>query len=182
MGPKKYYKKSKTDYSTNIGDALFLMIVESPSKCAKIESYLGQRYKCIASKGHIRSLDGLKNIDINNNYKPTFSIIKEKASHIKWMKEIIEQFPKGNIIVATDDDREGEGIAWHICEVFNLDISTTKRIIFHEITKQAIMSGLMNPSIINMKLVKAQHARQILDILVGFKISPHLWKHIFSSK
>ena len=182
MGPKKNYKKSKTDYSTNIGGALFLMIVESPSKCAKIESYLGHRYKCIASKGHIRSLDGLKNIDVNNNYKPTFSIIKEKASHIKWMKEIIEQFPKGNIIIATDDDREGEGIAWHICEVFHLDISKTKRIIFHEITKQAIMSGLDNPSIINMKLVKAQHARQILDILVGFKISPHLWKHIFSSK
>ena len=179
--PPKYFKKSKLQ-STNINNAIYLMIVESPSKCAKIESYLGQRYKCIASKGHIRSLDGLKNIDIKNNYKPTFSIIKEKSSHIKWMKEIIEQFPKDNIIIATDDDREGEGIAWHICEVFKLDIFKTKRIIFHEITKPAILEGLMNPTKINMKIVEAQHARQILDILVGFKISPHLWKHIFSSK
>lgn len=181
MGPKykKFYKK---DHSTDIGGCVYLIIVESPSKCSKIESFLGQNYKCIASKGHLRELRGLKNIDVKNNYKPTFSIIKEKSKHISWMNEIIEQFPKGNVIVATDDDREGEGIAWHICEIFNLPISTTKRIIFHEITKQAILNAVQNPSKIDMKLVQAQQARQILDIIVGFKISPHLWKHIFSSK
>lgn len=184
MGPK-YYKK-KTTYSsttsTNIGNAIYLIIVESPSKCGKIESYLGQDYKCIASKGHIRELNGLKNIDIKNNFTPTFSIIKEKAPHIKTMREIIFQFKKENIILATDDDREGEGIAWHICEVFDLPVETSKRILFHEITQTAIKEAIKTPTLVNMNLVKAQQARQILDILVGFKISPHLWKHIFSSK
>ena len=88
MGPKykKFYKK---DHSTNIGGCVYLIIVESPSKCSKIESFLGQNYKCIASKGHLRELKGLKNIDVKNNYKPTFSIIKEKSKHITWMNEII---------------------------------------------------------------------------------------------
>ena len=184
MGPKFYKKKStySSSTSTNIGNAVYLIIVESPSKCGKIESYLGQNYKCIASKGHIRELDGLKNIDIKNNFTPTFTIIKEKAHHIKTMREIISQFKKENIILATDDDREGEGIAWHICEIFNLPIETTKRILFHEITQKAIKDAIKTPTTVNMDLVKAQHARQILDILVGFKVSPHLWKHIFSSK
>tara|TARA_B100001287_G_scaffold276730_1_gene289005 strand:- start:30330 stop:32702 length:2373 start_codon:yes stop_codon:yes gene_type:complete len=183
MGPKFYKKKTtySSNISTNIGNAIYLIIVESPSKCSKIESYLGQNYKCIASKGHIRELDGLKNIDIKNNFAPTFTIIKEKSQHIKIMREIISQFKKENIILATDDDREGEGIAWHICEVFNLPL-TTKRILFHEITQKAIKDAIKTPTIVNMDLVKAQHARQILDILVGFKVSPHLWKHIFSSK
>jgi DNA topoisomerase-1 len=184
MGPKIYKKKSTytSTVSTNIGDAIYLIIVESPSKCGKIESYLGQNYKCIASKGHIRELNGLKNIDIKNNFKPTFSIIKEKAGHIKTMREIIQKFSKENVILATDDDREGEGIAWHICELFNLPIETTKRILFHEITQNAIMDAVKTPTTVNMNIVKAQQARQILDIIVGFKISPHLWKHIFSSK
>ena len=184
MGPKFYKKKStySSSTSTNIGNAIYLIIVESPSKCGKIESYLGQDYKCIASKGHIRQLDGLKNIDIKNNFTPTFTIIKEKAQHIKTMREIITQFKKENIILATDDDREGEGIAWHICEIFNLPIERTKRILFHEITQKAIKDAIKIPTIVNIDLVKAQHARQILDILVGFKVSPHLWKHIFSSK
>ena len=184
MGPKVYKKKStySSTTSTNIGNAIYLIIVESPSKCGKIEAYLGQDYKCIASKGHIRELNGLKDIDIKNNFAPTFTIIKEKAQHIKTMREIITQFKKENIILAADDDREGEGIAWHICEVFNLPVETTKRILFHEITQKAIKDAIKMPTIVNMDLVKAQHARQILDILVGFKISPHLWKHIFSSK
>ena len=182
MGPKKYKKFKQKPLSTSIDNAIYLMIVESPSKCAKIESYLGHRYKCIASKGHIREMKGLRNIDIQNNYAPTFTIIRDKVDHVNWMREIIEQFPKENILLAMDDDREGEGIAWHITQVFDLDIKTTERIIFHEITKPAIMNGILNPTKINMKLVQAQQARQILDILVGFKISPHLWKHVFSSK
>ena len=185
MGPKYYKKKSVVQYksmNTDTNGATYLVIVESPSKCGKIESYLGQEYKCIASKGHIRELNGLKNIDIKNNFHPTFTIIKEKGSHIKQMREVINKFSKQNIIIATDDDREGEGIAWHICQIFNLPLETTKRIIFHEITKPALLNAIENPTIVNIKLVQAQQARQILDILVGFKISPHLWKHIYSSK
>ena len=185
MGPKFYKKKTQNTYkqtNVNIGNAIFLVIVESPSKCGKIESYLGTDYKCIASKGHIRELNGLKNIDIKNNFHPTFEIISEKRAHIQQMKTIIEKFSKKNIILATDDDREGEGIAWHICEVFNLPIETTPRIIFHEITRNALQNAIQHPQTINMNLVHAQHARQILDVLVGFKISPHLWKHIYSSK
>lgn len=162
--------------------ATHLIIVESPSKCKKIETYLGQDYKCIASKGHIRALTGLDKIDIQNNFTPTFTTIKEKAEHVKTMRETIKQFPKQNIILAMDDDREGEGIAWHICDVFKLPIKTTKRIIFHEITKVAVCDAVKSPTLLNMPLVKAQHARQILDILVGFKVTPHLWKHIHGVK
>jgi DNA topoisomerase-1 len=185
MGPKYYKKKSNVQYksmNTDTNGATFLVIVESPSKCGKIESYLGPDYKCIASKGHIRELNGLKNIDIKNNFHPTFTNIKEKGTHIKEMREVIDKFSKKNIIIATDDDREGEGIAWHICEIFKLPVETTKRIIFHEITKPALTNAINNPTIINMRLVQAQQTRQILDVLVGFKISPHLWKHIYSSK
>lgn len=177
MGPK-YYKKKSCD----VGSAIYLVIVESPSKCTKIESYLGQNYKCIASRGHIRELGSLKNIDIKNNFTPTFTIIKDKLEHVQEMRTIIGQFRKENIIIATDDDREGEAIGWHICDVFHLPIQTTKRILFHEITKPAISEAIKNPTTLHMDLVHAQHTRQILDILVGFKVSPHLWKHIFSSK
>ena len=184
---KKFVKKSAPVYktstlSTEITSASYLIIVESPSKCAKIESYLGTDYRCIASKGHIRELPGLKNIDIEHNFAPTFTIIKEKAEHVKQMREIISYFPKQNVILAMDDDREGEGIAWHICEVFKLPIKTTKRIVFHEITQDAIVSSMKSPSVLDMDLVHAQQARQILDILVGFKVSPHLWKHIRNGK
>ena len=163
-------------------NACYLIIVESPSKCGKIENYLGPNYQCIASKGHIRELDGLKNIDVKNNYKPTFTIIKEKADHVSKMREIIQQYPKENVILAADDDREGEAIAWHICDVFKLPTKTTKRIVFHEITQKAILEAVNNPTLLNMNLVHAQHARQILDILVGFKVSPHLWKHVRGGK
>ena len=177
MGPK-YFKKRNCD----VGNAIYLIIVESPSKCTKIESYLGQNYKCIASRGHIRELGSLKSIDTKESFTPTFTIIKDKLEHVQEMKTIIGQFRKENVIIATDDDREGEAIGWHICDVFHLPIQTTKRILFHEITKPAISKAIQNPTTLHMDLVKAQHARQILDILVGFKISPHLWKHIFSSK
>lgn len=185
--PPKSKKFVATGYktstlSTAVTGASYLIIVESPSKCAKIESYLGTSYRCIASKGHIRELDGLKNIDIDNQFTPKFTIIKEKEEHVKQMREIISHFPKQNVILAMDDDREGEGIAWHICEVFKLPIATTKRIVFHEITQDAILSAMKSPSVVDIDLVHAQQARQILDILVGFKVSPHLWKHIRNGK
>jgi len=160
----------------------YLIIVESPSKCSKIESYLGSEYKCIASKGHIRELTGLKYIDIRNNFEPTFTLVSEKKDHIKKMKEVISGFDKQNIFLATDDDREGEAISWHICQVFGLSVDSTKRILFREITKPAIISSLDHVSKINMPIVRAQHARQILDIIVGFMISPILWKKIYYSK
>ena len=183
---KKYTKKTSINnastMSTEITNASFLIIVESPSKCTKIETYLGNDYRCIASKGHIRELLGLKNIDIKNNFQPTFTIIPEKGDHVKRMREVISHFKKQNIILAMDDDREGEGIAWHICEVFNLPIKTTTRIVFHEITQTAIQEAIKNPKTIDINLVYAQQTRQILDILVGFKVSPHLWKHVRNGK
>lgn len=178
---KKYTAKPKT-YEFNKGNATHLVIVESPSKCQKIETYLGSQYKCIASKGHIRELKGLTSIKIKENYEPIFSISPSKSTHVEWMKTVIKQFPKTNIILAADDDREGEAIAWHICEVFGLPVDKTRRIVFHEITKPAIQKAIGSPGLINMHLVKAQHARQVLDILVGFKISPLLWKYLYNDK
>ena len=186
MPVKKYKKKtftSKLQVSTTVNtNAKFLIIVESPSKCKKIEGFLGSDYCCIASKGHIRTIDGLKSIDINASFQPMFSIIEEKLEHVEFMRSIISMFSKTNIILASDDDREGEAIAWHICQVFDLPIETTQRIIFHEITKDAILHSVNNPTIININLVKAQHARQVLDIIVGYKISPYLWKYLYHNK
>ena len=160
----------------------FLVIVESPSKCAKIEQYLGEGYKVIASKGHITEIEGLKSIDIKKNYHISFSLSPSKKSHIKSMREIIDQYLHDRIIIATDNDREGEAIGFHICAVFNLPIETTKRIIFNEITKKALQDAVRNPAVLNISIVQSQHARQVLDMLIGFKISPMLWKYIFHSK
>tara|TARA_R110001592_G_scaffold63219_9_gene193534 strand:- start:4413 stop:6692 length:2280 start_codon:yes stop_codon:yes gene_type:complete len=153
-----------------------LLIVESPAKCKKIESYLGSSYKCMASYGHITQLSGLESIDIDNNFKPKFEIMDEKKQQISKLKKAIKDAKE--VILASDDDREGEAIAWHICKVFKLPVKTTKRIIFNEITKKAIQDAVKSPGVINMNTVYAQHARQILDILIGFKISPVLWKKI----
>lgn len=186
--PPKYYKKKGAVYantkikSSHFKDAKYLVIVESPSKCAKIESYLGIDYCCISSKGHIRSIKGLKSIDTKGNFHPTFEFIDEKKGHVEQMKEFISRFSDEDIFLATDDDREGEAIAWHICEVFDLPVNTTKRIIFHEVTKPALISAVNNPTTINMKLVKAQHARQVLDVIVGYKVSPFLWKYLYNNK
>ena len=157
-----------------------LVIVESPSKCKKIEEYLGADYKCIASFGHITELDGLESIDLNNNFTPTFRQILSKSQQIEKIRLAINS--SSDILLATDDDREGEAIAWHLCNIFNLNISTTKRIIFHEITQSAILYAVRNPIHININLVYAQLSRQILDLLVGYKISPILWKQIKCDK
>jgi DNA topoisomerase-1 len=187
MGPKFYKKKfassgQGTKEKTVNDEATYLIIVESPSKCEKIESYLGSQYCCIASKGHIRTIEGIKAIDTKGTFEPKFTLISEKKGHVEWMHKIISRFSKPNIILASDDDREGEAIAWHICQEFDLPVETTKRIIFHEVTKPALLESVKTPTIINMDLVKAQHARQVLDIIVGYKISPYLWKYIFNSK
>lgn len=153
-----------------------LIIVESGAKCAKIESYAGKEYKCMASIGHLRNLNSLKDVDKSNNFKPTFRIIETKQKHIAKLASAIKQAKK--VILATDDDREGEAIAWHICELFNLPVKTTPRILFNEITKPAIQKALKSPTTVNMDIVNAQKARQILDVLVGFRLSPILWKHV----
>ena len=159
-----------------------LLIVESPAKCKKIEEYLGPGYKCIASYGHLRTISSLKDIDVTNNFTPTYSIIDEaiKKKQIEKIRKEIKSATE--IILATDNDREGEAIAWHLCQIFHLDITRTKRIIFNEITQTAIQHAIKNPTLININLVNAQQARQILDILVGFRITPILWDHITKRK
>ena len=152
-----------------------LVIVESPAKCQKIESYLGSGFKCIASYGHIQELPGIKNIEMDNNFHPNFQPLQSKSQQITKIRTMINK--ASEVLIATDDDREGEGIGWHLCEVFSLPL-TTKRIIFHEITKTAIQRAVANPGRLNLDLVHAQQARQILDVLVGYKISPILWQHI----
>lgn len=178
-GKEGNYVEKEEGKKTN---AKYLLIVESPSKCKKIEGFLGDQYKCIASYGHLRHIDGLKSINTKGNFEITFSTIKEKEQQIESIKKIISMFDTSNIFLATDDDREGESIAWHICDLFQLPINTTPRIIFHEITKTAILHAVENPTCINMNIVHAQQARQVLDIIVGFKVSPFLWKYIYNSK
>lgn len=153
-----------------------LVIVESPAKCKKIEEYLGNGYKCIASFGHITKLNGIESIDISNNFSPIFSIDTKKIQQIEKIKKAITN--SSEVLIATDDDREGEAIGWHICQQFKLNVNTTKRIIFNEITKSALQKAVSNPLTLNLDLVHAQQARQILDVLVGYKISPILWKYI----
>jgi DNA topoisomerase-1 len=159
-----------------------LVLVESPAKCKKIESFLGPGYKCMATFGHIRDLQGLKNIDVENNFRLTFKMtendIKQKQLE-KIRKEILKC---DEVIIATDGDREGESIGWHICDLFNLNLEKTKRIIFQEITETAIQNAVKSPKIIDINIVLAQQARQVLDLLVGFKISPILWKYISKNK
>ena len=159
-----------------------LVIVESPAKCKKIEGYLGPGYKCLASYGHLRELPSLKNINIENNFEPTYTVIDNaiKKKQIELLRKEIKS--AGEVLLATDDDREGEAIAWHLCQLYKLDVNKTKRIIFHEITESALQSAVQHPKTINMDIVHAQQARQILDIVVGFKISPMLWKFITKPK
>ena len=153
-----------------------LVIVESNAKCKKIETYLGKGYKVVASFGHIRGItDGLKSIDMNNNFTPKYNQLPTKKKYINNLRNAIKS--SNEVILATDDDREGEAIAWHICKTFNLPL-TTKRIKFREITKPAIKKAIENPGTINLNTFHAQQSRQILDLLVGFKLSPILWKHI----
>ena len=147
-----------------------LIIVESPSKCKTIEGYLGDKYKVIATCGHFRSLNDLSQI---NDTEIKYSVTKPKI--LKMLKE--EILMSKRVILATDNDREGESIAWHICDSCKLPL-TTPRIIFHEITKTAIQKGILSPTIIDMNKVNSQKSRQILDLYIGFTISPILWKYI----
>jgi len=164
--------------SRKIVTKTYLVIVESPAKCKKIEGILGPGYKCIASYGHLRSIQGLDAIDTENGFKIDYSVIQEdiKLKQIERIrKEIVDA---DDVILATDGDREGEAIAWHLCQLFNLPVETTKRIVFHEITESAILAAIRNPTRIDLNLFYAQQARQVLDLLVGFTITPLLWNNI----
>ena len=158
-----------------------LVIVESPAKCNKIQNYLGPGYYVKASFGHICNLDtkkGLDAIDIQNHYKPKFINIKEKKKYIDDLKKHASNCDE--VIIASDLDREGEAIGYHVCRVLKLDIKKTKRIVFNEITKKAIKEAVKNFRYLDMNLVNAQQARQVLDFIIGFDISPVLWKYIKS--
>ena len=165
-----------------------IIIVESPSKCAKIETFVnvkgGPSYKCVSTRGHIREIaDGLDNIEfLDNHINIKFTTIKEKRAHIKQLAAILQNYTPERIFLATDDDREGEAIAWHVCQVFNLPVTETPRIIFHEITREAVSHGLAHPQRICMKTVAAQQARQVMDILVGYTVTPHLWSNIITKE
>ena len=166
------------DKNMCLDSGIKLVIVESPSKCKKIEEYLGEGYKVVASFGHLRELSSLKNIDVENNFNLTFETINDskKKKHLEVLREHCKK--ASEIILATDNDREGESIAWHICMVFNLPIESTKRIVFNEITKTAIEYAISNPRHVDIHLVHSQQTRQILDLLIGFTVTPLLWKYI----
>ena len=154
-----------------------LLIVESPAKAKTIEGILGKDFEVKSCFGHIRDLE--KNdmgIDVNNNFTPKYIVPAEKERVVKDLRALAKKADE--VWLASDEDREGESISWHLAEVLNLDPKTTKRIVFHEITKPAIQKAVQNPRIINMDLVNAQQARRVVDRLVGFELSPVLWRKI----
>lgn len=154
-----------------------LVIVESPAKAKTIEKFLGKGFTVKSSFGHIRDLSKKKlGIDIENNFRPEYIVSDDKKKVVDELKKLTKETQ--TVWLATDEDREGEAIAWHLAEVLNLDPKKTKRIVFHEITKDAIQKAIQNPRHIDQNLVNAQQARRVLDRLVGFELSPVLWKKV----
>lgn len=157
-----------------------LIIVESPTKAKTIQKYLGNEYKVVASKGHIRDLsfNGEKSlgVDVHHDFAPDYVIDTYKQSTINYLQKLVES--ASDVYLATDPDREGEAIAWHLADVLNLDVNTTKRLEFHEITKKTVLEALNNPRTINMNLVSSQETRRILDRIIGFELSGLLQKKI----
>lgn len=154
-----------------------LLIVESPAKAKTIQKYLGGDFEVKSSFGHIRDLDkGNEAVDIENGFEPKYIISPEKAKLVKDLRDAKSR--SSEVWLATDEDREGEAISWHLCEVLKLDPKTTKRITFSEITKPAIQRAVDNPRVLDLDLVNAQQARRILDRLVGFELSEVLWRKV----
>ncbi|MBL0308467.1 MAG: type I DNA topoisomerase [Bacteroidetes bacterium] len=154
-----------------------LIIVESPAKAKTINKFLGKDYVVSSCYGHIRDLpDSGLNIDIENGFTPNYEISDEKKDVIKELRKLAKNAEE--IFLATDEDREGEAISWHLCDVLELDPKKAKRITYTEVTEKAIKAAVKNPRIINMDLVNAQQARRVLDRLVGYEISPVLWKKV----
>lgn len=162
-----------------------LVIVESPAKAKTIGKYLGSDFTVLSSVGHIRSIakktkTGTPPIDVQNGFKTTYEIDPEKRKTIAELKKAVKTAQ--TVWLATDEDREGEAIAWHLCEVLGLDPAKTNRIVFHEITKPAIQQAIQSPRTVDLQLVQAQQARQILDRLVGFELSPVVWQKVPGGK
>src|SRR6187549_2448093 len=152
-----------------------LLIVESPAKAKTIEGYLGKDFTVKSSYGHIRDLIKSEDaIDINNNFSQRYEVPADKKQVVSELKKLAKEADV--VWLATDEDREGEAISWHLYETLNLSKKETRRITFNEITKSAILKAIEKPRSINQELVNAQQARRVLDRLVGFELSPVLWK------
>lgn len=157
-----------------------LIIVESPAKCAKIQEYAGSDYKVMSSMGHIRALkQDLEAVGINRDWVPQYENMQTKAKTIRDLKDNAEKATE--VILATDDDREGEGIAYHICAILKLDPTTCPRIVFHSITKQEIQTALQNKRTIDLNKFHSQQTRAMLDMMIGYTLSPVLWKQLNSN-
>lgn len=155
----------------------YLVIVESPAKAKTIERYLGKKYKVKASMGHVRDLPKSQlGVDTEHDFEPRYITIRGKGPVLKELKTAAKKAKK--VYLAADPDREGEAIAWHLAHSLDLDLSSDCRVVFNEITKDAIKDSFKHPRMIDMDLVDAQQARRILDRLVGYKISPILWKKV----
>lgn len=162
-----------------------IVIVESPAKAKTIEKYLGKDFKVLSSIGHIRNIakktkDGTPPIDVEKGFSAVYEIDPEKKKIVAELRKAVKS--ADTVWLATDEDREGEAIAWHLCEVLKLDPKKTNRIVFHEITKQAIEEAVKNPRTVDMALVEAQQARQVLDRIVGFELSPVVWQKVPGGK
>jgi DNA topoisomerase-1 len=154
-----------------------LVIVESPSKAKTIEKFLGSKYKVMASVGHLKDLPKSRmGVDIENGFEPDYINVRGKAETIKEIKNAAKEAP--NVFLATDPDREGEAISWHLCSLLGIDPAKAKRIEFNEITKPAITEAVKHPRAVDMALVDAQQGRRVIDRVVGFKISPLLWNKV----
>jgi DNA topoisomerase-1 len=154
-----------------------LLIVESPAKCSKIQGFLGPGWKVIATMGHIRALDeGLDAIGLERDFEPRYTFLKDKSKAIQQIKACAKEATQ--VYLASDDDREGEAISYSVAVLLGLPLDTTPRIVFHEITKDAITTAIKNPKRLNLSRAHAQQARAILDMMVGFTISPLLWKFV----
>ena len=154
-----------------------LLIVESPAKAKTIEKILGKDFTVKSSFGHIRDLEkGESAVDVKNDFNLKYVISPEKKKVVKDLKDWVKKVDE--VWLATDEDREGEAISWHLCQVLGLDEETTKRIVFREITKPAVQKAIQNPRTVDINLVNAQQARRVLDRLVGYELSGILWKKI----
>lgn len=153
----------------------YLVIVESPTKAKTIDKYLGRNYKVVASKGHLRDLPKSKmGIDFENNFDPQYITIRGRGDTVKELKKLAKKAEK--VYLAADPDREGEAIAWHLSYILGLEEGDKNRVVFNEVTKDAVKDAFKTPREINQDLVDSQQARRILDRIVGYSISPLLWK------
>ena len=154
-----------------------LVIVESPSKIKSVKKYLGSGYNVMASVGHVRDLPKSKlGVDIDKDFKPQYINMPDKKDVIKQLKDAAANSEQ--VLLATDPDREGEAISWHLAHILGLDLNEENRISFNEITKTGVSAGISNPHKINLDLVDAQQARRVLDRIVGYKLSPFLWRKV----